>query len=307
MKQYLAKKLKEALVTFFVVASCVFFLMHFAPGSPFADERILSDEAAKALNAHYGLDKPLMLQYIRYLKGLCIGDLGPSLSIEGLKVFHIIKQAFPISLKLGSLAFVLSITLGLSVALGSIFLKSKSLTKASKATNLMFLAMPSFIASVLLQYVFSIVMPLFPATGYNSFSHFILPALSLSLIPAGVIAKLLKTKLQDVLCQPYILSAKAKGLSFFRILIFHIFPGALLPLLAYLGPLAATLITGSFAAEKVFALPGLGSWFVMSLNARDYPLIAGLTLFYTFFVLSFSFLVDLIYCLLDPKIKQELV
>jgi oligopeptide transport system permease protein len=195
--------------------------------------------------------------------------------------------------------------MGFCLSVCLVFGKNRYIKKIACFTNSAYLALPSFVACVLLQYVFAIKLDLFPISGFYEFRHLILPALSLSLIPAGVIARLLKTKLEEVLKLPYTLSAKSKGIGPVRLFIFHLLPGAILPTLSYLGPLAATLITGSFACEKVFAIPGLGSWFVMSLNARDYPLIAGLTLFYTVFVVGFSLCVDLLMGFIDPKLKVK--
>lgn len=304
MKSFILKKSFEAGLTLILVATFVFILMHLAPGSPFADEH-LSEEILSAMKQHYGLDKPLMIQYFLFLKGLLTANLGPSFSFENLSVTKIIKQAFPVSLKLGLLSFFFSLILGFSLSIFIVFSKSSLSQKVSKFLNTTCLAMPSFIAASILQYIFAMKFNLLPVTGHYSFKHLLLPSISLSLIPAGIIARLLKTKLQEVLKEPYTLSAKSKGLSPTRLFVFHLLPGALFPTLSYLGPLAATLLTGSFACEKVFALPGLGSWFVISLNARDYPLIAGLTLFYTCFVLGFSFCIDLLFAKFDPKVKQE--
>lgn len=305
MKGIFLKKLIESLITLFFVASFVFVLMHTAPGSPFVDEHFMSEETILCLKNHYGLNKPILIQYLLFLKGIITFDLGPSLSFEGLTVINIIKDAFPVSLKLGSLSFFISVLMGFSLGTYLVFSKSWLSKKLSRFINTSFLAMPSFIAATVLQYVFAMKFNLFPVTGHYSLKHLILPSLSLSLIPAGVIARLLKTKLIEVLKEPYTLSAKSKGLSPSRLFIFHLLPGAIFPTLSYLGPLAATLLTGSFACEKVFALPGLGSWFVISLNARDYPLIAGLTLFYTCFVVVFSFSVDMLFAKFDPKIKKD--
>lgn len=305
MRSLFVKKVFESLITLFCVASFVFILMHQAPGSPFDEEHFLSEDVIGAFNKQYGLDKPFFIQYLIFLKGVITFDLGPSLSFEGLKVAKIIQESFPVSLKLGALSFCTSVILGFALSVFLVFSKSTFSKRLSNFLNTSFLAMPSFIAATFLQYVFAMKLDLLPVSGHYSFKHLILPSLSLSLIPAGVIARLLKTKLQEVLKLPYTLSAKSKGLSPTRLFFFHLLPGAIFPTLSYLGPLAATLLTGSFACEKVFALPGLGSWFVLSLNARDYPVIAGLTLFYTLFVLAFSFLVDMLYAQFDPKLKQD--
>lgn len=305
MKSLIFKKTFESSLTLFFVATFVFLLMHFAPGSPFLDEHFVNNETLSCLKKHYGLDKPFIIQYLLFLKGIATANLGPSLSFEDLNVTTIIKQAFPVSLKLGSLSLIISVLLGFFLSVFLVFSKSFFSKKLARFFNTTCLALPSFIAASILQYVFAMKLNLLPVTGHYSIKHLILPSISLSLIPAGVIARLLKTKLLEVLKEPYILSAKAKGLSPTRLFIFHLLPGAIFPTLSYLGPLAATLLTGSFACEKIFALPGLGSWFVLSLNARDYPLIAGLTLFYTCFVLGFSFIVDLLFARFDPKIKKQ--
>jgi oligopeptide transport system permease protein len=301
----LAKKFLEALVTLFFVASFVFLLMHFAPGSPFLDEHFLQGDNFQLLETYYGLNLPLYEQYVHFIFGILKGDFGPSLSYEGVSVSCIIKNAFPLSLKLGSLAFFMTIFFGLSASFLLALSHNPILKKIISFLNTSALALPSFVACVLLQYLFAIKLDLFPVSGAASWYHLILPAISLSIIPSGIITRLLVNKLKEVLAMPYTLSAKSKGLSPFRLFVFHLIPGAILPTLSYLGPLAATLITGSFACEKVFALPGLGSWFVISLNSRDYPLIAGLTLFYSIFVIAFSFIVDAASSLFDPKLKAR--
>jgi len=306
MIAYILQKLRGTLLTLWTVATLLFILMRLAPGNPFLDEHLLTEESLEAMQRHHGLDKPLAIQYLVYLKKLLLCDLGPSLHFDGIKVSTLIAQAFPYSLTLGSLAFFFAVFLGFFLSLFLVFSKSRLALRVAKMLNTSFLSTPSFIASALLQYLLAILWPIFPSTGGDSLFHLILPALSLALVPSGVIARLLKTKLEEGLDMPYTLSAKAKGISSFRLIVCHLLPGAILPTLAYLGPLAATFITGSFAVEKVFAIPGLGSWFVVSLFNRDYPMIAGLTLFYTFFVLGFSLIVDLLYMWLDPKLKTEL-
>jgi ABC-type dipeptide/oligopeptide/nickel transport system permease component len=307
MLTFFIKKFQQGALTFLAVATLVFFMTHLSPGSPFIDEHLLHDETLEIFKNHFGLNKPLFTQYLLFLKGIFSFNLGPSLVSEQTLVMDIIKQAFPVSLSLGALAFIFALIIGFSISILRVFVLNKFLKSSLKTISISLISLPSFIASVFLQFIFAICFKLFPSTGYGSFYHLILPALSLSLVPAGVISRLFKSKLEDVLLEPYVLSAKAKGIGFFRLLIFHLMPGALLPTLSYLGPLAATLITGSFACEKVFAIPGLGSFFVSSLASRDYPLIAGLTLFYTFFVIAFSFLTDFLYASLDPKLKKELL
>jgi oligopeptide transport system permease protein len=306
MQKLIVYRTAQGLLTLFFIATCVFWLMHSAPGSPFLDEHAFNSDVIARFKTHYGLDLPIYQQYFIYLSKLLKGQCGPSLTMEGVNVSLIIKEAFPISFILGLLSFCFTLTSSLFLSLCIVLSPSKILKLVGTFLTSSCLALPSFVASALLQYLVAIKLHLLPLTGAYSLKHLILPALSLSLIPIGIMTKLLVSKLKEVQAMPYTLSAKTKGLAPFRFFIFHLLPGAVLPTLSYLGPLAATLMTGSFACEKVFALPGLGSWFVMSLNARDYPLIAGLTLFYSLFVIGFSLLVDLVSGFFDPKLKKAL-
>lgn len=292
-------------LSLWIVATITFFLMHAIPGDPFSQEQALPEEIQKALCAHYGLDKPLFIQYLQYLKGLLFFDLGPSLKYPGRQVSAIIQEGFPVSLCLGIEALLLSIPLG-------IFLGGVSALKAGKWQDLvsllvttLCLSIPSFLLATFLQYLFAMKIPLFPVARWGSFSQSILPALSLAALPAAFIARLSRSSMLEILSQDYIQTARAKGLSEPVILFRHVLRNALLPVIAYLGPLTASILTGSFAVEKIFGIPGLGKWFVFSIRDRDYTTIMGTALFYSVLLMTSVVVFDLLLGFLDPKTKKE--
>lgn len=303
MRYFLIKKGLIALSTLFCIASATFFLMHWIPGNPFLDERPLPEEVMKSLNAHYGLDAPLRAQFINYLKELLQGNLGPSLLYEGRSVDSIIINAFPISFLLGLEALLLAIGIGTFNALLSVFFRSTNVDRIILLYAVLTLSIPSFVLATFLQYFFSIKLNLLPVARWGSFAHTLLPAITLSAFPSAFITRLLRTSLLQTLQQDYIITAKTKGLHPFRILIYHVLPNSLLPCIAYLGPLAAAILTGSFGVEKVFGIPGLGGWFVSSIGGRDYTMIMGLTLFYSTIVIFFAYLVDIAYIFLNPRLR----
>lgn len=301
------KKASFALLTLFFIATITFFLMHSVPGSPFIDERALPDEVLAALNKHYGLDLPLWKQYLYYLKKLFFFDFGPSLQFEGRAVAAIIIQSFPISCILGIESILIAIFAGSFCGI------TAALNNASKEDRLILiygvltLSIPSFATASFLQYILGIKLNLFPVARWGTFAHTILPAISLAALPSAFITRLLRSSMIETLKQDYILTAKSKGLSPIKILFKHVLPNSLLPVLAYLGPLAASVLTGSFAIEKIFGIPGLGGWFVTSISGRDYPLIMGLTIFYSFLVVMFAYLVDISYLIFNPRLRSSFV
>ncbi len=299
------KKTSIVFITLFIVASATFFLMHTIPGNPFLDERALPEEVLAVLNKYYGLDKPLWYQYMTYIKKLFFFDLGPSLQFEGRNVSSIITQGFPISCLLGLEALFLAITIGSVCGITAALKHTKKEDRLILLYGVLALSVPSFVMASFLQYFLGIKCDLFPVARWGSFAQSVLPALSLSALPSAFITRLLRSSMIETLHQDYILTAKTKGLSPFRILFVHVLPNSLLPVMAYLGPLSASILTGSFAVEKVFAIPGLGGWFVSSIATRDYTLIMGLTLFYSTIVVSFAYFIDLIYHRINPRLRAS--
>lgn len=302
---FLRRKLILFILSLWIVATITFFLMHAIPGDPFTQDQALPKEILQAMQSHYGLDKPLFIQYLSYLKGLATLTLGPSLKYLDRGVVEIIKEGFPVSSYLGLEALTLSLTLGLVLGSFSAVFHGKWQDKALMVFSILGLSIPSFILATFLQYLFSMKLNLLPVARWGSFNHTILPALSLAALPTAFIARLTRTSMIEVLGQDYIQTARSKGLSTFLIITRHVLRNALLPVLAYLGPLAASILTGGFAVEKIFGIPGLGQWFVISISNRDYTVIMGLTLFYSAFLLTAVLLVDIISSFLDPRIPMQ--
>lgn len=302
---FLRKKITLFLLSLWIVATATFFLMHSIPGDPFTSDQALPKEILQSMQAHYGLDKPLFIQYINYMKGLSTFTLGPSIKYQDRQVVEIIQEGFPISCYLGLLALSISLILGLTLGALSAIFHGRWQDKVLMIFSVLGLSIPSFILGTFLQYLFAMKLNLLPVARWGSFAHTILPALSLAALPTAFIARLSRTSMIEVLGQDYIQTAKSKGLSTVLIITRHVMRNALLPVFAYLGPLTASILTGGFAVEKIFGIPGLGQWFVISIANRDYTVIMGLTLFYSAFLLTTVLIMDIISSLLDPRIPLQ--
>ena len=306
MFTYACKKLTILFFSFFLIATLTFFLMHAIPGDPFSQEKAIPEEILQAMQKHYGLDKPLVIQYFDYMQGLFQFDLGPSFKYQGRTVNEIIREGFPVSLCLGLEALFLSLFLGILFGSLSAYKQGTWQDRITMILVVLGLSIPSFLLATFLQYLLAMKLDLFPVARWGSFHQSVLPALSLAALPTAFIARLLRSSMIEVLHQDYIQTARSKGLSPFCILYKHVLRNALLPVASYLGPLTAAILTGSFAVEKVFGIPGLGQWFVLSITNRDYTVIMGTTLFYSVILLACVFLIDLLYCWIDPRIKISL-
>ena len=306
MTNYFFKRLAILLLSLLLVATLTFFLMHAIPGDPFTQEKAIPQEILQAMQKHYGLDKPLVVQYFDYMQGLCKLDLGPSFKYQGRTVNEIIGEGFPVSLCLGLEALFISLFLGILFGSLSACRQGKWQDRTTMCIAIFGLSIPSFLLATFLQYLLAMKLDLFPVARWGTFHQSILPALSLAALPTAFIARLLRTSMIEVLHQDYIQTAQSKGLSPTWILFKHVLRNALLPVASYLGPLTASILTGSFAVEKIFGIPGLGQWFVLSITNRDYTVIMGTTLFYSVLLMISVFLVDLAYCWIDPRIKIPL-
>ncbi|CAM0117319.1 Peptide ABC transporter permease [Rhabdochlamydiaceae symbiont of Dictyostelium giganteum] len=282
-----------------------FFLSHAIPGDPLTDEETVPPEILQAMSRHYGLDKPLWEQYVTYASNLLKGDLGPSFKYQSRTANDIIRDGFPISLTLGFEALFIAIPLGLFLGSLAALKNGQWQQRVIMLISVIGISVPSFILASLLQYIFAMQLDLFPVARWETFQHTILPALTLSALPTTIITRLTQSSLIEVLQQDYILTAKAKGLSMTKIILHHALRNSLLPVISYLGPLIANVLTGSFVVEKIFGIPGLGQWFVMSVANRDYSLIMAMTIFYSSFLMVCVFIVDVLYSLLDPRIKTQ--
>jgi oligopeptide transport system permease protein len=305
MVKILAKKALILLFSLLIVTTLTFILMHSIPGDPFTEEKAMPKEILDAMYHHYGLDAPWHIQYLKFLKGLLTFDLGPSFKYQGRSVTDIIKEGFPVSFALGCQAISLSLFLGIGI--GSLAALNYLRWPDSVAMVIVILgiSVPSFILATVLQYLFSMKLDLFPVARWGTLAHSILPSISLAALPIAFIARLTRAGMIEILQQDYILTARSKGLSQMQIILRHALRNTLLPIMTYLGPLVTAVFTGSFAVEKIFGIPGLGQWFVTSISNRDYTVIMGTTVFYSAMLMITVFLVDLLYCLIDPRIKIE--
>jgi oligopeptide transport system permease protein len=303
MLRYILYKLWSVLVTLFLIASLTFVIMKAIPGDPFTEDKALPPEILNALMEHYGLNDPLPLQYVRYLKSIAQFDLGPSFKYPGRTVNDIISDGFPVSAILGLEALLISISFG--VCLGSLAAtyQNKWQDRMAMVIAIIGISVPSFITATILQYIFSIKLGLFPVARWGTVSHSILPSISLAMLPMAFIARLTRASMLEVMSQDYIRTAKAKGLTSIKILYRHALRNAILPVISYIGPLAAGILTGTFIIERIFGIPGLGQWLVTSISNRDYTIITGITLFYSAILLGAICFVDVLYSWIDPRIK----
>lgn len=305
MLRYIAKRLFMALVAIFLVATITFFLMYLVPGGPFLSEKAPSEQTLKALEAKYGLDKPLLVQYKNYMLNALKGDFGLSIKQRGRTVSQIIGTGFPISAKVGGLSVLVALSVG--VPLGSI----AALKRGKGIDNLIIVfssagvAIPSFVVSTVLMYLLSVKLGLLPTYGLTSFRHYIMPVFALSLYPSSYITRLMRSSMLDVIGQDYMLTAKAKGLKQSVILFKHALRNAISPIITYLGPLLAYTLTGSFIVEKIFTIPGIGKEFISSIVNRDYTMIMGTTIFLAVLIVAMNALVDILNKLIDPRIQLK--
>ncbi|MBS3904148.1 MAG: ABC transporter permease [Simkania sp.] len=277
--------------------------MHSIPGDPLLQEQAVPEEIMRSLYKYYGLDQPWYIQYLRYLKGIVTWDLGPSFKYEGRTVNQIISSGFPVSFCLGSMALFIAISVGITLGMISAWHRNHWQDHVAALVSVIGISVPSFLIATLLQYLFCIKLQLLPVARWGSFSHTLLPALSMAALPTAFIARLTRSSMVEILQQDYILTARSKGLSSIRLMLRHVMRNALLPVVTYIGPLTASILTGSFVIEKIFAIPGLGYWFVMSVSNRDYTVILGVTVFYSCLLMCCIFLVDIFYAFLDPRIR----
>lgn len=308
MVSYVLRRIGYAILTLFVLATLTFFMMQLLPGDPFIGEKAISPVTLEAMKAKYGLDKPIHEQYLNYMGNVLQGDLGISIKYNR-PVAGIIGESFPYSAELGLRALFLAITLG--ILLGSIAAVKHNTVwdTLSMIVAIIGVSVPSFIVGALLQYFLGLKlyqatgMQIFAIMGWKSESAKILPSIALSLGSMATIARLMRTSMLDVLGQDYIKTAKAKGLSQPAIVWKHALRNAIMPVITVLGPIVASVLTGSFVVENIFNIPGMGQFFVKAIKENDYTLIAGTTIFYGAFLVISILLVDILYGFIDPRIK----
>jgi oligopeptide transport system permease protein len=305
MLHFILKRLLTSLVVIWVIITTTFTLMKLCPGGPFDRERGLPEAVEKNISARYGLDKPLWRQYATYLGSLLRGDLGPSYHYQGQSVNRLIGEKFPRSATIGLLSILLSIGVGVPVGVFCSVRQHRWGDRLAMLITIVGVSVPSFILATLLQYVAAVRWGLFNAAGLAGWRDTILPTLALSAYSLAFITRLTRSSFLDVLHDDWVRTAYAKGLTPFHVLVRHVLRNAIVPVVTYLGPLTAGVLTGSLVVEKIFSIPGLGGFFVTSVFNRDYPLIMGVTIFYSILLILLNFLVDVAYVWLDPRISFE--
>jgi oligopeptide transport system permease protein len=307
---YVFKRLLEAAVTVWVIATATFFLLRFLPGGPFDQERAMAPEVRAAIEAKYGLDQPVLSQYGQYLADLIRLDLGLSYKYINRNVTDIIVETLPVSFQLGFYSMLLAFLVGVPVGLWAARHQNSWIDYSLMAGAISSVALPSFMVGPLLIYIFAFgyFLPgggFLPAALWDSPLHYILPVVTLGLRPAAVIARMTRASVLDVITSDYVRTARSKGLAEAVVLYKHVLKNALIPVLTISGPLVAGVLSGSFVIELIFAIPGMGPHLVQSVSNRDYPLILGVTLVYSVMLVFANLVVDLLYTVVDPRIKLQ--
>ena len=305
MPKYIIKRVLIGFVTLFVLASVTFFLMKATPGSPFSLAKYKTPEALAAAEAKYNLDKPLVEQYVIYLKGVAQGNLGESMINTGRSVSYYIKTGFPVTARLGLIAFVLALVGGIALGTGAALSRHKWVNNLCMFVATIGVSVPSFLIAMIMLIVFGVQLHILPFIGLNSPLNSIMPALSLAFYPIAMIARLTRSSMLEVMNQDYIILARSKGTPYKKVVIKHALKNAMLPVVTYAGPMFAFMLTGSFVIESVFSIPGIGSAFVSCITTRDYPIIMGLTIFLGFLVITFNLITDILSAIIDPRIKLD--
>ncbi len=305
MLKFTLKRLLEAIPTLLVLITITFFLMRFAPGGPFSGERSLPPQILQNIEAKYGLDKPAYRQYFSYLGGLLQGDLGPSFKYKDYTVNELVAQALPVSAKIGVVAFIFTVLTGVAVGTLAALKQNTWVDFTLMSTAMAGVVMPSFVLAPLLVYVFAIQLGWLPAGGWNEgrIQYMILPVLGMSLLYVAAFARIMRGSMIEVMHAPFIRTARAKGVPRYQIVLRHALRPALLPVVSYMGPAFVGIITGSVVIETIFGLPGLGKLFVNGALNRDYSLVLGLTILIGAFTILFNAIVDIVYALIDPRIR----
>ncbi|ROV59280.1 oligopeptide ABC transporter permease OppB [Vibrio ponticus] len=305
MLKFIAKRIFEAIPTMLVLITVSFFLMRFAPGNPFSSERPLPPEVMANIEAKYGLDKPVAEQYFTYLTNVIQGDFGPSFKYLDYSVNELISVALPVSAKVGAIAFIFTVILGVTVGTIAALRQNTWIDYAVMSTAMLGVVLPSFVLAPALIYIFSLNLKWLPAGGWldGSWQYLILPVIAMSLLYVATFARITRGSMIETLNSNFIRTARAKGLSYRYIIIKHALKPALLPVVSYMGPAFVGIITGSVVVETIFGLPGIGKLFVNAAFNRDYSLVMGVTILIGFLFILFNAIVDILLAMIDPKIR----
>ena len=302
---YVLKRIGLAILTIWVVITITFFFMHAVPGGPFVGEKATTPAVQAAMEAKYGLDKPVLEQYFTYLGDIVLRfDFGPSLKQRGRQVIDIIADGMKVSAKLGLIAAFGALVVGIVLGAVAALRRNKVIDKVIMVITTAFVSMPSFIAGALLLTIFAVSLHLLPANGAQK-NGLILPVVTLALYPMAYITRLTRSSMLDVLGQDYIRTARAKGVPGFKVIFGHALKNSLIPVITYFGPMLAYIVTGSIVVEQIFAVPGIGRAFVNSITGRDYPLIMGTTIILACLIIIMNLVSDLLYKIVDPRIELD--
>jgi oligopeptide transport system permease protein len=304
---YVTRRILTSIPTLLVIVTVAFFMMRVAPGGPFDRERALPPEIEKNVMAAYNLDAPLVVQYWHYLAGVVRGDFGPSFKYRDFTVAELLVTGFPASLRVGGIAMLLAVVVGIGLGTVAALRQNSAVDYAVMATAMTGITIPNFVMAPLLTLVFGVYLSWLPVAGWGggSLRYLILPVISLALPQIAYIARLTRGSMIEVLHANYVRTARAKGLRERIVVVRHALKGALLPVVSYLGPATAQVITGSVVIETIFGIPGIGRYFVQGALNRDYTLVMGTVITYAVLIIALNLAVDLVYGFLDPKVKQR--
>ncbi|MEO0576269.1 MAG: ABC transporter permease subunit [Pseudomonadota bacterium] len=302
---YIGKRLASAVPTLFLVIALAFFMVHQAPGGPFDSERAVSPAIKARMDAAYGLDQPLFVQFGRYLNGLVRGDFGPSYRYPQNTVTELISDGFPVSALLGALALVAGLLGGIGIGTLAALRQNRWVDHALMTLSMTGISIPTFVIAPLFVLVFAVTLGWFPASGIRTPLHLVLPVLALSLPMVAYIARLMRASMLEVLKSQFIRTARSQGLSSRTLLLRYAMKPAMIPVVSYLGPAIAGILTGSVVVEQVFNIPGCGRQFVQAAVNRDYTLVMGLVVLYSTLLIAMNLLVDVLYGWLDPRVRYS--
>ena len=303
MGRYIFQRVWTSAVTLFVVITVTFFLMRAIPGGPFTDEKAIPPQILTKVLERYHMNDPIHIQYFHYLQSLARFDLGPSFRYEGMSVNDLIRDSFPISLLIGSMAILIALGIGIPAGIVAALRRGGWQDKTAMVVATLGITIPNYVIATLMVYVFAYRLGIVTVGFWEGFSTAVLPAITLAGYPTAFISRLTRSSMLEVIQQDYIRTARSKGLRERTVVYIHALKNAVIPVVTYLGPLAAGILTGSFVVEQIYGVPGLGTFFVTSIQNRDYTTIMGVTVFYSALLVSLNLLVDICYGFIDPRIK----
>ena len=306
MFKFIARRLLETIPVLFIIITGSFFLMHAAPGGPFDAERRVTPEIQRNLEAHYGLNKPLFAQYVDYLKRLVLhGDLGPSFKYANRTVNELIADSLPVSLQLGLLGILIALVIGVTAGIIASLRPNTATDYVPMSLAMAGVCLPTFVLGPLLVLVFAMRLHWFNPSGWDEPADYVLPSLTLGIYYAAYLARLTRGGMLEILSQDYIRTARAKGAGEWRVVLKHALRGGLLPVVSFLGPALAGIISGSFVVETIFQIPGLGRYFVTAAFNRDYTMVLGTVIFFAVLIIAFNLLVDVVQVWLNPRLRFD--